>query len=94
MLSSFRSIVYKRIGFALPFTVTRSMFLQNLCSSGVIISYRSSLIRILTPNCLVAAYNLDAILTLGLRYEASILYSEPMAPSIAHPICRPNPIFT
>lgn len=36
--------------------------------------------RILTPYCLVAAYSLDAMLTLGLKYEASILYSEPIAP--------------
>lgn len=27
-----------------------------------------------TPNCLVAAYNREAILTFGLKYEASILY--------------------
>ena len=48
----------------------------------------------LVPNCLVAASSLEATLTLGDRYEASILYSLPIAPSIAQPTWRPNPILT
>ena len=48
----------------------------------------------LVPNCLVAASSLDAMLTLGDRYDASILYSLPIAPSIAQPTCRPKPIRT
>ena len=52
------------------------------------------LIKSIVPNCFVAAYNLEAILTLGLKYDASILKEEPIAPYIAHPKCKPNPIFT
>lgn len=36
--------------------------------------------RILAPYYLVALSNLDAMLTLGLRYDASILKLEPIAP--------------
>ena len=36
--------------------------------------------NILTPNYFVAASSLLDILTLGLRYDASILKFEPMAP--------------
>lgn len=46
------------------------------------------------PNYFVAASKRDAIFTFGLKYEASILYSDPMAPSIAQPICKPKPILT
>jgi hypothetical protein len=38
-----------------------------------------------TPYYFVAASSLEAILTFGERYEASILKNEPMAPSIAQP---------
>lgn len=52
------------------------------------------LIKIWTPNYFVAACNQLARLTLGDKYDASILWSDPIAPSIAHPRCKPNPIFT
>ena len=39
-----------------------------------------------TPNNLVVDSNLADILTLGDRQDASILYSDPMAPSIDQPI--------
>lgn len=42
-------------------------------------------IRSGTPYYFVAASNLEAILTFGERYEASILNIDPIAPSIAHP---------
>ena len=42
-------------------------------------------IKINVLNYPVAASSLAAILTLGDRYEASILKNEPIAPSIAHP---------
>jgi hypothetical protein len=67
MFYKFKSIVYSLIGLLLPFTVTRSIFLQNPCIPGVKTSYKSSLISKSTPNCLVAAYNLEAILTFGLK---------------------------
>ena len=38
-----------------------------------------------TPYCFVAASSLEAMLTLGDKYEASILKKDPMAPSIAQP---------
>lgn len=38
--------------------------------------------------------NLADKLTLDDRYEASILNSDPIAPSIDHPIWRPDPSFT
>jgi len=38
-----------------------------------------------TPNYLVAASSLADILTFGLKYDASILKSDPIAPSIAQP---------
>jgi len=33
-------------------------------------------------------------LTFGLKYDASILYYDPIAPSMAHPTCKPKPIST
>jgi len=42
----------------------------------------------------VVPSNLADKFTLDERYEASILNSEPIAPSIDHPICSPDPSFT
>mmetsp|Transcript_2370 Transcript_2370/g.8711 ORF Transcript_2370/g.8711 Transcript_2370/m.8711 type:complete len:343 (-) Transcript_2370:586-1614(-) len=53
---------------------------------------KSSLRRSGVPNCLVAASRRAAMLTFGLRYEASTLYDDPMAPSMAHPTWRPYPM--
>lgn len=82
------------IGSMLPLTVTLSMCLRFFWVTLVATSLNYPEMRIMDPNCLVAASNLEAMLTLGLKYEASILYSDPMAPSIAQPTCNPNPIFT
>ena len=38
-----------------------------------------------TPYCIQAPSNLADVFTFGDKYEASILYSEPIAPSMAHP---------
>lgn len=45
-------------------------------------------------NYFVAASNLDAILTFGDKYDASILKADPIAPSIAQPKLSPKPILT
>jgi hypothetical protein len=77
-----------------PLTVTLSIYLVYFFIESDIYSYKSDEISKGTPYYLVAASNLEAIFTLGLRYEASILNSDPIAPSIPHPICNPYPIFT
>jgi hypothetical protein len=88
------SIVNKPIGLMEPLTVTTSIFLANSLRESENTLYKSDEISKGTPYYLVAASNLDAILTLGLKYDASILNSEPIAPSMPHPMCNPNPIFT
>lgn len=45
-----------------------------------------------TPNYFVAASKREDIFTLGDKYDASILNSDPIAPSIPQPICNPKPI--
>jgi hypothetical protein len=44
--------------------------------------------------CLDAASSRAAMFTFGERYVASTLSREPTAPSIAHPMCSPKPMFT
>jgi len=68
-----KSEVYNSIGSILPFTVTLSIGLHIDYVSGVNILWREPLIKIGTPNYFVAASSLEAILTLGDKYEASIL---------------------
>jgi len=48
-------------------------------------SWRNPEINSYTPYCLVAASKRAAMLTFGDKYDASILWIEPMAPSIAQP---------
>lgn len=69
----------------LPLTVTVSISLQNYLISGDNIEYNAPEIKRGTPYYFVAASNLEAIFTLGERYEASILKKDPIAPSIAQP---------
>lgn len=57
----------------LPLTVTLSIILIFDRAKGVIAAVNYPLISKGTPNYLVAASSLDAMLTLGERYEASIL---------------------
>jgi hypothetical protein len=92
--STSMSIVYSPVGLIDPFTVTLSMYLVNLYIAGVKFTYKSLEINNGIPNYLVPASNLAAIFTCGDKYDASILNSEPIAPSIPHPECRPYPIFT
>lgn len=82
------------MGSTLPLTVTQSISLNSYFKSGEQYSYNFSDINKGTPNYLVAASNQLLILTLGDKYEASILWELPIAPSIAHPKLRPNPIVT
>ena len=48
--------------------------------------------RMATPNCRDAASILAAMFTCGDKYVASTFWSEPTAPSIAHPACKPKPM--
>lgn len=86
--------MYISIGSILPFTVTLSICLKFFYVIFVVIFLNYPDIKIMEPNYFVAASKRDAIFTFGLKYEASILYSDPMAPSIAQPICKPKPILT
>lgn len=58
-------MVYNPMGWLEPFTVTLSIYLVNLCISGVNYSYKAEEIKIAVPNCLVPASNLAAMFTLG-----------------------------
>ena len=60
-------------GSLLPLTVTRSIILNYYWQVGVRMSTNYPEIKRGAPNCLVAASSLEAILTLGDKYEASIL---------------------
>jgi hypothetical protein len=48
-------------------------------------SYTYPEMRTETPYCRVAHSNLEDILTFGDKYDASILKSDPIEPSMAHP---------
>ena len=48
----------------------------------------------LHPNWCVAASRREAKFTFGDKYVASVFKGEPRAPSIAHPMCSPNPMVT
>lgn len=73
-------MVNKSIGLLLPFTVTLSNYLSIDLIGVERRLAKLSLTSKGTPYCLVAAYSLDAILTFGDRYEASILCYDPIAP--------------
>mmetsp|Transcript_549 Transcript_549/g.1418 ORF Transcript_549/g.1418 Transcript_549/m.1418 type:complete len:369 (-) Transcript_549:1643-2749(-) len=88
------SYVYSVMGLLLPLTMMTSMARQSLRTPGESSIAKSSLISRLQPNCFVAASRREAMLTFGDKYDASILYSEPIAPSMAQPTCRPKPMDT
>ncbi len=82
------------IGTLDPFTVTISIHLIKLWNLGVQRSYNYPDTSKGIPYCLVAASKRAAMLTFGLKYEASILKWLPIDPSIAQPTWIPNPIST
>mmetsp|Transcript_16755 Transcript_16755/g.34525 ORF Transcript_16755/g.34525 Transcript_16755/m.34525 type:complete len:217 (-) Transcript_16755:863-1513(-) len=78
----------------LPFTVTLSRFRIFAFPGSLRSSCTASLKRIVTPYCLHALIIREDIFTCGERYVASILYSLPTAPSMAHPASMPNIMLT
>ena len=70
------------IGWSLPLRVTLSIFLNHGLTRSLSIMNIVPLIRMAVPYYLVAVSNRAAIFTLGLKYEASILYIDPIAPYI------------
>ena len=66
-LSTYISIVKRPIGSIDPLTVTLSIYLTYSAKALLNCSYKLLEIRSGTPYCLVAASNLAAMLTLGLK---------------------------
>ena len=77
--------MYNPTGFIDPLNNTLSMYLVYY----VKFIYKSLEISRGTPNYLLLDSNLAAIFTFGLKYDASILNYEPIAPSIPQPECSP-----
>lgn len=86
--------MYNPTGFIDPLNNTLSMYLVYFFIDYVKFTYKSLEISRGTPNYLLLDSNLAAIFTFGLKYDASILNSEPIAPSMPQPECSPYPILT
>mmetsp|Transcript_99620 Transcript_99620/g.278974 ORF Transcript_99620/g.278974 Transcript_99620/m.278974 type:complete len:348 (-) Transcript_99620:1623-2666(-) len=82
------------VAFEEPGSCTLSMGRKHLRKSGLHSRTSGSLISIVTPYSSVASSSCVARLTCGETYEASILNSEPMAPAMAQPKCKPKPTET